>query len=61
MFCQFSDGQKWYEFLPQQTYHVISDGRVRGSCSTYHQRQDITDEVLSLAKEEKTLEKMKDK
>jgi hypothetical protein len=29
------------------TYHLINDGKIRGSCPEYNTRKDITSEVMS--------------
>jgi hypothetical protein len=54
---------RWNEYLPVHQYMYISEegGKIKGSCSTYCERRDITDEILSLSPDEQSLTKIHEK
>ena len=56
------DGE-WYEYIPPFPYTPITDNHkeIRGSCSTFYQRIDVTDEITGLPEEERGLEKINER
>ena len=54
---------KWSEFLPPQPFSPINEdgGRIRGSCSSFHERSDVTNDIVAMSCDERSLEKIEEK